>query len=94
MTEEMKTAFRGAGRVAFLARKDEIKEMIDAGHPSKNVYRKYGEKMNISYGQFARYIAKFIREKPNEVKPEQAKEPAPRKPAVPFKRNLRNDVLD
>ena len=67
MTKEEKEAYRGAGRVAFLARKQEIKEMIDAGHPIKNVYRKYGDKLNISYGQFARYVNKFIRSKPAEI---------------------------
>lgn len=73
MTEEAKDAFRGAGRVAFLAREKEIKEMIEAGHPTKNVYRKYGDKLNISYGQFARYVNKFIRRKPDE---NQGKKPA------------------
>ena|SRR6478735_8544913 len=76
MIEEEKAEFRGAGRVAFLARKDEIKEMIDAGHPTSNVYRKHGEKLNISYGQFARYVNKFIRSKPtNETHGEKTNVP-------------------
>lgn len=65
MADEEKYFYRGAGRVAFLARQKEIKEMVDAGHPLRNVYRKYGDKLNISYGQFARYVNKFIRSKPH-----------------------------
>jgi hypothetical protein len=55
---------RGAGRVAFWAREKEVKEMIDAKHTLRNIYRRYGEEMNISYEQFARYVNKFIRSKP------------------------------
>lgn len=73
MTKEEKADFRGAGRVAFLAREKEIKEMIDAGHPKKNVYRKYGALLNISYGQFARYVNKFIRNSPNDSKLQEEK---------------------
>lgn len=101
MTKEEKAAFRGAGRVAFLSRIQEIKEMIDAGHPTKNVYRKHGERLNISYGQFARYVNKFIRSKPsNESKGEKpestsstgGKEVKPRK--QPFVHDPNSGNLD
>lgn len=89
MTKEEKEAYRGAGRVAFLARKQEIQEMIDAGHPTKNVYRKYGDKLNISYGQFARYVNKFIRSKPNEgEKTTKAAEAKTTKPGEKEKRKI------
>lgn len=64
MTEEEKAAYRGAGLVAFWARKKEIKEMIDAKHTKRNVYRRYGAEMNISYEQFARYVNKYIQDEP------------------------------
>ena len=66
----MKAAQRkelGTGRVAFLARKDEIKERIDSGRTSMSVYREYQKQVDISYSQFARYVAKFIRSKPAEI---------------------------
>lgn len=62
MTEEEKADYRGAGLVAFWARKEEIKEMIDAKHTKRNVYRRYGAAMNISYEQFARYVNKYIKD--------------------------------
>ena len=53
----------GAGRVAFLARKDAIKERIDAGRTVMSVYREYQKQVGISYSQFDRYVNKFIRSK-------------------------------
>jgi hypothetical protein len=68
----------GTGRVAFLARKDAIKAKIEAGRTSMSVYREYQKEVDISYSQFARYIAKFIRSKPNEPKlPEEGKNQKP-----------------
>jgi hypothetical protein len=56
----------GTGRVAFLARKNDIKERIDSGRTSMSVYREYQKQIDISYSQFARYVVKFIRSKPDE----------------------------
>lgn len=55
----------GAGRVAFLARKDAIKERIDAGRTVMSVYREYQKQVDISYSQFDRYVNKFIRSAPD-----------------------------
>jgi len=46
----------GTGRVAFLARKNDIKERIDSGRTSMSVYREYQKQIDISYSQFARYV--------------------------------------
>lgn len=61
MTKELKTAVRGSGRVGFLARLDEIKKMIEAGHPLLIVYQKHESDLSISYSQFVKYVNKFIR---------------------------------
>ena len=54
----------GSGRVAFLARKDEIRAKIEAGHTMISVYEEYQKKqLGISYGQFVNYVNKFIRNK-------------------------------
>lgn len=58
----------GTGRVAFLARKDAIKEKIDSGRTSMSVYREYQKQIDISYSQFSRYVAKYINPKPVVVK--------------------------
>ncbi|MDQ3018582.1 MAG: TraK family protein [bacterium] len=58
----------GAGRVAFLARKDAIKERIETGRTVMSVYREVGPLLGISYSQFDRYVNKFIKEKPTENK--------------------------
>ncbi|HEY9487928.1 MAG TPA: TraK family protein [Chryseosolibacter sp.] len=82
MTKEVEPV-RGAGRVAFWAREKEIREMIDAKHTKKSIYRKYGAEMNISYEQFARYVKKFIEEKQDEAKLQPAnKESEARKPSA------------
>lgn len=56
----------GAGRVAFLARKEEIKTKIEAGYTMVAVYEEHQKQLGISYGQFVNYINKFIRRKPEE----------------------------
>ena len=56
---------RGAGRVGFLARQEDIKKMVEAGHPLLSIYQKYEKDMSIKYSQFVKYIHKFIRSKPS-----------------------------
>lgn len=64
----------GSGRVAFLARKEEIKARIDAGYTMAAVYEEHQKHLGISYGQFVNYVNKFIRSKPDEPKlPEEGK---------------------
>lgn len=54
----------GVGRVAFLARKDAIKEKLDAGYTMVLVYEEYQSRLGIGYAQFVNYVNKFIRGKP------------------------------
>jgi hypothetical protein len=60
MADAPKTPSRGAGRVAFLARLDSIRKMVEAGYPVVLIYEQYGEEMGISYSQFARYVARYV----------------------------------
>lgn len=53
----------GAGRVAFLARKEGIKTKIEAGYTMIAVYEEHQKELGISYGQFVNYVNKFIRNK-------------------------------
>jgi len=69
VTKEKKNMIRGVGRVGFLARQDDIKKMIEAGHPLLSIYQQYEKDMSIGYSQFVKYVHKFIRSKPSEAKP-------------------------
>lgn len=50
----------GYGRIKFLEKFDLIKKSIDSGWPVSMVYRKYEKDVNITYGQFCKYVNKFI----------------------------------
>ncbi|WGC19195.1 TraK family protein [Enterobacter ludwigii] len=57
-----KVKLPGAGRVAFLARLDEFRGLIEAGWPITVVYEHHGgDNTGLSYSQFARYVGKYIR---------------------------------
>ena len=66
MKKKTDDTFRGAGKVAFLARQTSIKKMVDEGYPLTVIYKKYGKELNISYGQFTRYVNKHIRSRLDE----------------------------
>ena len=51
---------RGAGRVAFLARIEAIRQAIGEGYTLTAVYSDHEKHLGISYSQFARYVSKFI----------------------------------
>ena len=76
----------GSGRVAFLARKEEIKTKIEAGYTMVSVYEEYEKQLGISYGQFVNYINKFIRSKPDESQGT--------KPAAPVTKPIRARTPD
>jgi|SRR5687768_3060657 len=59
----------GAGRVAFLARRDVFREKIEAGHTMATVYEEYEKQLGISYSQFVHYVNRYIRSKPDGDKP-------------------------
>ncbi|MCT2388848.1 TraK family protein [Erwinia pyrifoliae] len=59
---EVKTASSdyGAGRVAFIAHLDAIKNELDQGWPMTVVYSKFETEIGVSYHQFRRYVKKFL----------------------------------
>ncbi|HCA5793536.1 TPA: hypothetical protein MX484_000350 [Pseudomonas aeruginosa] len=62
MKNTPKEGLSGAGRVAFLARLEEFRVLIQAGWPVTVVYENHGgDKTSLSYSQFARYVGKYIR---------------------------------
>lgn len=54
---------RGVGRVAFLARIDDFRKLLEAGHSLLAIYEIHGDELGISYSQFARYVATYLRSK-------------------------------
>lgn len=62
MKNTPKEGLSGSGRVAFLARLEEFRVLIQAGWPVTVVYENHGgDKTSLSYSQFARYVGKYIR---------------------------------
>lgn len=48
------------GRVAFLAHRDAIRDLLDKGHRNKEVFAKLEDQLTISYSQFNRYVVRYI----------------------------------
>jgi hypothetical protein len=61
VTKGLKKNFRGAGRVAFLARLEDIKKRNAEGYPLFAIYQEYEKQLNISYSQFARYASRYMK---------------------------------
>jgi len=53
---------RGAGRVAFLARLEQFRELLAAGNEQRTIYDDFGGEaaLGISYSQFNRYVVRYI----------------------------------
>ncbi len=51
---------KGAGRVAFLARADLFRSLVEAGHPQRSIYDDHAADLGISYSQFNRYVGKYL----------------------------------
>lgn len=83
MAKAPKGAVRGAGRVAFLARRDDIQKLLDAGHTLRAIYKMHGAGLNISYSQFARYVSRYIRPPANVARPVPTSVSAPPPPDIP-----------
>lgn len=64
MTDIQQTIRRGVGRVAFLAKLDEFRRLIEAGWSIALIYEDRGISTGLSYSQFARYIGKYVRTPP------------------------------
>lgn len=56
-----KSARKGTGRIAFLARLDEFRRLLEAGHPQRSIYDEYAAVLGISYSQFNRYVIKYLK---------------------------------
>lgn len=65
---------RGAGKVAFWARKDAIAKKIEEGYPLIMIYEEYQRLLPIGYGQFLIYVRRYLRSKSEEPEAEQEKE--------------------
>lgn len=71
-----------AGRVAFLARKDQFRDLLEAGHSQLAIYAEHGAALGISYSQFNRYIKQFLLNK--DHKDEHQKEGTAGNPTRPL----------
>lgn len=61
MTTPQSGNSRGAGRVAFLARMEDIRTMVHAGYSLTAIYKHHGAGLSVmSYSQFARYVGRYI----------------------------------
>jgi len=61
MTKATKTKHRrGTGRVAFLARLDDFRRLLENGLPQRWIYDEYAADLGISYPQFTRYVSKYL----------------------------------
>ena len=65
MNKSRKDVPRGAGRVAFWARKESIEKMLEAKHTLMATFLAHKKELNIEYGQFRRYVNKYIKDKQN-----------------------------
>ncbi|HEU4854381.1 MAG TPA: TraK family protein [Nitrosospira sp.] len=93
MEKAPRKKFRGAGRVAFLARKEGIQKMIEEGYPNLVIYEKYGDELKISYSQFARYIRKFFVSKEKKPdSPAKEKKKVIEKPIVEVQKEEKKDA--
>ncbi|MFQ1064287.1 TraK family protein [Bordetella trematum] len=60
---------RGAARVAFLARLGAIRSLFDAGHTLTAIYDAHRDALGVmSYSQFTRYVARYVRGQPKRLK--------------------------
>lgn len=82
MTKAPKETLRGAGRVAFLARVADFRKLVEAGHPLLGIYESNKDELGISYSQFARYVAKYIRSPSHEQETLDPRPSAASAPAV------------
>lgn len=48
------------GRVAFLANRDAIRDLLEKGHRNKEVFAELEDQLTISYSQFNRYVLRYI----------------------------------
>jgi len=54
---------KGDGRVAFLAKVDLFRSLLEAGHPQRSIYDDHAAALGISYSQFNRYVGQYLTQK-------------------------------
>lgn len=69
---------RGFGRVRFIANIEAIRSGVDAGYPLVAIYERHKGELDLSYQQFARYVAQFIRNEGNTATTTRSKSSAER----------------
>ncbi|HEO70998.1 MAG TPA: hypothetical protein ENN80_07015 [Candidatus Hydrogenedentes bacterium] len=74
---------KGAGRVAFLARADLFRSLLNAGHPQRSIYDDHAADLGISYSQFNRYVRKYLLGKADDHEHQKGPSPAPAPTAGP-----------
>ena len=57
----------GAGRVAFLAHLEAIRTAVEAGWPLSAIYDEHRGALGISYSNFTRYVARYVRQPGGEA---------------------------
>jgi len=50
---------KGTGKVMFLALLPNIQSMLDKGHPYKEIYNIYADRLGFSYVQFTQYVKRY-----------------------------------
>lgn len=61
MADTSSKGTRGHGRVAFLARVEDFRKLIDAGHQLRAIYDDHKEQLGFGYPQFTKYVIRYIR---------------------------------
>jgi len=69
----------GAGRIAFLARRDAIRAALEAGRTLTAIYNEHRAGLGIGYVQFTRYVQFYLRAaRHSAARPEPGRNPPAR----------------
>lgn len=65
MTEQTQAEKRRRdGRSKFMALRETVAREVEGGHTARSIYDRHFDQSGLSYSQFARYVAKYVR--PND----------------------------
>lgn len=62
MSKKSSASAWGAGRVAFLARRELIQQALDAGWSIRAAFQRYAADAGMSYSQFTRYVNRYLKD--------------------------------
>lgn len=78
MTHDTKKESRGAGRVAFLARRDDFARLLEQGHTRRSIYEAHKANLGFGYKYFVKCVTKYIGKPAHEqAKPDPQVSPPP-----------------